>query len=159
MSNQPKKKGTQFETSCVNYVRAVAGVECERVALHGSRDEGDLRMVTHGREFAVECKAVERMGEATLAQFRLQATVEAQNAGAAGGILVTWRRGKGYRWDASPTGQRAKSFGENLAHMTLETALMVAGATGDVAMPDRAADTWVTMSLSDLAIMAREWSE
>lgn len=156
MSNPAKKKGTQFESSCVNYLRAQAGAEVWRKAQHGTKDEGDLTLITHGRELAVECKCVERMTTKLLAQFRLQATVEAQRAGADCGVLLTWRPGKGYRWDASPSGERAKSFGENLAHMTVETLLKASGATGDVAMDEVALGTWVTMTLADFALVVAE---
>lgn len=156
MANPAKKKGTQFESSCVNYLRAIAGVEVTREALHGNRDEGDLRMVAHGRRFACECKCVERVTPRTMAEFRLQTTVEAANAGAVGGILLQWRQGKGYRWDASPDGERAKSFGDNMAHMTVETLMQLTGATGELDIDAEVAQTWVTTTIKDLAIMAME---
>lgn len=156
MANAPKKKGTQFETSCVNYLRAIAGIEARREALHGSEDIGDLALVIHGRPFTAECKCVESVSTTTLAKFRLQTTVESMRAGSDGGILLQWIPGKGYRWDASPDGERAKSFGENVAHMTIETLLLVAGATGELDIDAEVAQTWVALTMKDLAILAME---
>lgn len=156
MSNPPKKKGTQFETSCANYLRAIAGIEARREALHGTHDHGDLALVIHGHRFIAECKCVERVTPKEMASFRLQTTVEANNAGSEGGILLQWRPGKGYRWDASPNGERTKSFGENLAHMTIETLIRLTGATGYLDMDAEAAQTWVTIAMRDLAIIAME---
>lgn len=156
MANPPKKKGTEFESAVRNYLGIVGGIDVWRESPHGSRDEGDLRMVVHGRRLVGECKCVERVTPKMLAEYRLQTVVETANANADGGVLFQWRQGKGYRWDAKPDGQRAKSFGENLAHMTLETLLLVSGATGELDIDAEVAATWVTVSLADFAIMAME---
>ena len=157
MGNPAKHMGTDYESACVNYLRTVAGIEVARVAPGGAKDRGDLLAAIHGRPITIECKRVERVTPSALAEFRLQTTVESQNAGTEGGVLLMWRKGKGYRWDASPTGQRAKSFGENVATMTVETMLKVMGAEGDVGMPSHALDTWVTMAMADFALCASEW--
>lgn len=158
MSNPPKKKGTAWESACVNYLSAVAGIEVWRAAPHGIKDEGDLRMMVHGHVLAAECKCVERVTPKTMASFRLQTIVEADRAGAEGGVLLQWRPGKGYRWDASPDGQRAKSFGENLAHMTIDTLLLIAGVEAET--PDReTAAKWVTLSMADFAWLVAERRE
>ena len=156
MANPSKHKGTDFESGCVNYLRTVAGVEASRMPLHGSADVGDLSLTIHGRRFTAECKCVERKSANDVARFRLQATVESQNAGTDGGILLMWRKGKGYRWAASPTGTRAKSFGENDVQMTYETLMKVSGARGDIAVPEHALDTWVSISMADFALMCME---
>lgn len=155
MSNPAKKKGTQFESSCVNYLSAMTGIVVWREAPHGAKDEGDLRMVVHGHVLTAECKCVERVTPKMLAEFRLQATVEAANAGTDGGVLLQWRQGKGYRWDAGPGGQRAKSFGENLAHMTLETLLLVAGLEGTIPDPEDAG-VWATITMEDFALLVAD---
>ena len=153
MANPSKHKGTDFESGCVNYLRS-CGIECERVALHGSRDHGDFRLVVGGREFTAECKCVERVSDSDLARFRLQATVESDNAGTEGGVLFQWRKGKGYRWDASPTGQRAKSFGDNIAHMTVGTMLALCGMDDDIGLDGADLGTCVTMRLCDFVELA-----
>lgn len=155
MSN-PKHRGTDYESACVNYLRVMAGIDVSRVALSGAADKGDLLAAIHGRPITIECKRVERVTPSDLAKFKLQTTVESQNAGTDGGVLLMWRKGKGYRWDASSTGQRAKSFGDNVAWMTVETLLKVIGAEGDIGVPDHALDTWVCMSMADFAFVSAD---
>lgn len=157
MANQQKTKGTSFESGCVNYLRANALIDVARVPLHGRADNGDLEMTVHGHRITAECKCVERVSDALLAKFRLQATVESQNAGTDGAVLLQWRQGCGYRWAESANGYRAKSFGGNLAHMTVETLLMVVGATGEIQMHELAAQTWVTIPVAEFALLARDW--
>lgn len=159
MPNASKHKGSDFESGCVNYLRANALIDVARVPLHGSADCGDLEMVVHGHRLTAECKCVERVSDALLAKFRLQATVESQNAGTDGAVLLQWRQGCGYRWAESSGGYRAKSFGGNIAHLTIETLLMAIGATGEVEMHELAAQTWVTMPMAEFALLARDWGE
>lgn len=159
MTNPSKHKGTDFESGCVNYLRANALIDVSRVPLHGRDDNGDLLLVVHGHRLTAECKCVERVSDALLAKFRLQATVESESAGTEGGVLFQWHPGKGYRWSEGPGGYRAKSFGGNLAHMTVETLLMVIGATGDIQMHELAAQTWVTVTMQEFALLARDWGE
>ena len=157
MANPSKHKGSDFESGCVNYLRANARIEVHRVPLHGREDMGDLTMTIHGRTIVGECKCVERVTGAMLASFKLQATVEAQSAGADGAVLFQWRPGKGYRWAETANGYRARSFGENVAHMTVETLLRVIGATGDIQMHELAAQTWVALPMAEFALLARDW--
>lgn len=157
MGNENSHIGTTFETAVRNYLAANACIDVRREVKHGAKDQGDLRATVHGHSCVIECKRVERATPKLMADWRLQTTVEQQNAGADMGVLVTWRKGKGYRWDASPTGQRAKSFGENLAHMTVETLLMLIDAKGEVAAHELALQTWVTLPLSEVAVNARDW--
>ena len=157
MPNASKHKGSDFESGCVNYLRANALIDVARVPLHGRQDNGDLEMTVHGHRITAECKCVERVSDALLAKFRLQTTVESQNAGTDGAVLLQWRQGCGYRWAESANGHRAKSFGGNLAHMTVETLLMVVGATGEIEMHELAAQTWVTMPVAEFALLARDW--
>ncbi len=41
MSNPSKQKGTAFETAVVEYLKS-RGIACERRALHGNTDKGDI---------------------------------------------------------------------------------------------------------------------
>lgn len=157
MTNRAGHDGTDFESAVRNYLSETAGIDVRREVKHGSRDEGDLRAVIHGLDAVIECKRVERVTPALMARYRLQTVVERDNAGADMGVLVMWRRGKGFRYAATPDGQRAKSFGENVALMTVETLLMLADARGDVSVPEHALRTWVSMGLQDFALLARDW--
>lgn len=52
MSNPSKKKGTQAETKVVKYL-ATFGIESERIALHGSKDLGDIKIPYYSGEATV----------------------------------------------------------------------------------------------------------
>jgi len=157
MTNRSGHDGTDFETGVRNYIANVAGIEVRREPKHGSKDQGDLHAIIHHDLVAIECKRVERVTPKLLASYKLQATVEAHNAGAKYGVLVMWRKGKGFRWDASPAGQRAKSFGENVVWLTVESLLMMSGATGSIDIEEHVAETWVSMDLADAALLMRDW--
>lgn len=62
MSNPSKAKGTRAETKVRRYFND-HGLRCERKALAGSDDEGDLRLyLPDGLEVAVEVKAGKQTG-------------------------------------------------------------------------------------------------
>lgn len=88
VANPSKHKGSDFESGCVNYLRANALIDVARVPLHGRADNGDLEMTVHNHRITAECKCVERVSDALLARFRLQTTVESQNAGTDGAVLL-----------------------------------------------------------------------
>lgn len=157
MTNRASHDGTDFESGVRNYLAANACIDVRREVKHGSRDQGDLRATIHGHSCVIECKRVERITPKLLADYKLQTEVERQNAGAEMGILVTWRKGKGFRFDAKPTGTRAKSFGENVAHMTVESLLMLIDAKGTIEAHELALQTWVSLPLAEVAVNAREW--
>lgn len=149
--------GTDFETGVRVYLEEVAGIDVRREPKHGAKDQGDLHAKIHGYDAVIECKRVDRVTSKMLATYKLQTTVETANAGADFGVLVMWRRGKGFRYDEKPTGTRAKSFGENVAFMTLESMLLAGGAKGDIEVGEHVTDTWVSVSLADFALIARDW--
>ena len=155
---KPKDLGTAYETANVAYARERTGdSRIERRAQHGSRDMGDVYGIrAHGHEGIMECKRVERLTDALLDRFKAQALAERGNADADFVLLSVWRKGKGYRWASSPTGTRAKSFGENDVQMTYETLMKVSGARGDISVPEHALDTWVSISMADFALMCME---
>ena len=155
MANRAGHDGTDFESGVRNYLADEAGIEVRREVKHGSRDEGDLRATIHGLQAVIECKRVERITPRLMADYRLQTTVERDNAGANLGVLVTWRKGKGFRYAATPDGQRAKSFGDNVAHMDVGTLMELVGAGFD-GVPDRALREWVSMDLSAFARLAKD---
>lgn len=159
MVNRAGHDGTDFESGVRAYLAEQAGIEVRREVKHGNRDEGDLRATIHGRSAVIECKRVERVTPKLLATYKLQTVVERDNAGADLCILVMWVPGKGFRYSENPSSQRAKSFGGNVALLTIDSLLMVSDARGDVALPGFALDTWVSMSLQDLALLARDWGE
>ncbi|RBP98475.1 hypothetical protein CRD60_01005 [Bifidobacterium aemilianum] len=117
MSRQ-KAKGTAFETQTVRYFRdRIDDPEgmIHREALHGTKDEGDIKgLYIGGRSVVLECKAHRRFA---LADWLEQAHQEAANAGADYGMVVFKRPGAG-----------EKSMGDQYVLMDLNTLARLAGA-------------------------------
>lgn len=91
MANKSKAKGTRYETQIADYINDWCGnsKRCERKALHGENDQGDLGLRVLGLDLIIECKwNKEYPNKALEKEFRSQTDVEAANANADGGILV-----------------------------------------------------------------------
>lgn len=133
--SKAKAKGTRYETMVANYVNDWCGdkTACERMVLHGNRDQGDLRLIANGLVMAVECKWREKYpNDAEEREFRRQTDVEAANADCNGGILVVNRYRNGV--------ERHECW------MHLSLACLLCGTE----MPDGRGDTWVCTRLYDL---------
>lgn len=106
--SKAKAKGTAFETAVVRYLKETIGGDVERRTLSGSNDRGDVQGVFLGDErVVIECKAHR---ELKLSEWLKEADREAENDGAAFGIVVAKRRGFG-----------ESRMGEQYAVMKLET--------------------------------------
>lgn len=90
MSSKSKSKGTRFETMLVNVFNDWDGVRCcERVALHGNHDNGDLRLAVDDLTVCVEAKWRRSYpSESDMLEFRAQTLAETGNSGADCGVLV-----------------------------------------------------------------------
>lgn len=99
MTNRPKQIGTATETAVVRAARRLGFPHAERVVLHGSTDQGDVRLtpgLTAG--VIVEVKGGNRARDASDAQvwaWLLETERERVNARADVALLVTQRRGVG----------------------------------------------------------------
>lgn len=96
MSNPSKAIGTRAETKVKRYFND-HGLRCERKALAGSDDEGDLRLyLPDGLEVAVEVKAGKQTANynrTLLSEWKRQTLTESINSGCqAMLIIVRYRR-------------------------------------------------------------------
>lgn len=89
MANPSKQAGTKQETAICNAINDWAGSKvCERVALKGSYDCGDMRLVVD--ELTLTCESKHSKHYPTVGQldeFKRQTIIENANAGQDGGLL------------------------------------------------------------------------
>lgn len=87
--SKAKAKGTAFETKVKNVINDWCGEKvCERVALHGNADHGDLRILVDDLTLTGECKYRKAMPtEAELTDFKAQTLTENENAEQDGSLL------------------------------------------------------------------------
>lgn len=89
--SKAKAKGTRYETNVKNVINDWSGdpKTCERIALHGNKDHGDLRIIVDDLVLTGECKDYKKMlSEGMLAKFKEQAVEENANAGQDGALLI-----------------------------------------------------------------------
>lgn len=93
---RPKDIGTRQETAIKNVLNDFAGANvCERVALHGSKDHGDLRIIVDDLVLTGESKRCKSYpSEGMLKSFKRQTVVENENAMQDGGLLFINNTGK-----------------------------------------------------------------
>jgi hypothetical protein len=106
VTNRPKNIGTAAETAVVRAARTAGFPHAERVVLHGSLDQGDIRLtpgLTAG--IIVEVKggeAARRASDAQIAAWLDETETERTNSHADIAFLVTQRAGIGapnaHRW-------------------------------------------------------------
>jgi hypothetical protein len=99
VSNPSKRKGTSFEVLIRDYFIAEWDDRIVRLALSGSKDQGDLaNFRIAGEKIAVECKATDEY-KSQLAGWITEAQREAKNLGALASFVVHKRKGKGAAQD------------------------------------------------------------
>lgn len=97
-----KRRGKSFETDLVKWLRE-RGYKAERLALAGSKDEGDVVVINDDFFVVLEAKAPGQDGKTNLSGWIKEAEVEASNYAKARGIpaekvhylVVIKARGKG----------------------------------------------------------------
>ena len=82
MANKNGRKGSQFETDVMKWLRK-AGVMAERLSKAGAKDEGDIVTVIAGETYILELK---NRATLSLPEFWREAQVEALNYAKARGI-------------------------------------------------------------------------
>lgn len=101
MSNPSKRKGTSAEVEVRDYLRANGYLHCERLALGGSKDRGDITGVDPRVVIEVKnCTALDLGG------WMREVDAEVINASADVGVVWHKRRGKGNpaEWFVTMTG-------------------------------------------------------
>ena len=88
MTNRSKAKGTSGESAIVEYLRGQGFTACERRALNGASDKGDVAGI---HDTVIEAKKANRI---ELAEWVKELEVEMRNANARFGAVWAWRRGK-----------------------------------------------------------------
>ena len=88
-----KTAGTRFERQIADHLNARLPGRIDRQPRAGAKDKGDIAGVTtpDGRPIAIECKNVTRT---QLANWVHEAHTEADNLGAAAGIIIHKRHGR-----------------------------------------------------------------
>lgn len=88
-----KSAGTRFERQIADHLNARLPGRIDRQPRAGAKDKGDIAGVTtpDGRPIAIECKNVTRT---RLANWVHEAHTEADNLGAAAGIIIHKRHGR-----------------------------------------------------------------
>jgi hypothetical protein len=82
MANPNGRKGAQFETDVMRWLRS-AGALCERLVKAGKNDEGDLVAIIGGKQYILELKNRKTI---SLPEFWREAEVEAENYAKARGL-------------------------------------------------------------------------
>lgn len=82
MANPNGRKGAQFETDVMRWLRS-AGALCERLVKAGKNDEGDLVAIISGKQYILELKNRKTI---SLPEFWREAEVEAENYAKARGL-------------------------------------------------------------------------
>ena len=99
MTNRSKNKGTAAESAVVKHARANGFPLAERLALRGSKDQGDVRLMANVHLEVKAGAAAESASDAQIAEWMDEADVEAGNADVRHCWLVTKRKGKGKAGD------------------------------------------------------------
>ena len=82
MANKNGRKGAQFETDVLKWLRSI-GFLAERLTKAGAKDEGDIVCVASGQTYIFELKNRKALN---LSQFWEEAVVEAHNYATARGL-------------------------------------------------------------------------
>jgi hypothetical protein len=82
MSSENKRKGSQFETDVMKWLRSM-GAFAERLSKAGAKDEGDIVAIVAGQTYILELKNRKKID---LPAFWSEAQVEADNYAKARGL-------------------------------------------------------------------------
>jgi len=123
LGNKSKAKGTRVETAVVRHLQA-HGIEAERLALHGSKDCGDVR-VKAASPFVLEIKAGKQTANYNRSDKKIwlaQTRAEQMNSGMPCWLLIARYQRKHDDWEVwSSDGRRFFYFDEFIDILTIDT--------------------------------------
>lgn len=93
--NRPKQIGTAAETAVTRYLRVNGFDGAERLALHGTNDEGDITLCPGVMAEIKGGHAAETASDAQVEAWLVETEIERVNRGADIALLVLKRKGKG----------------------------------------------------------------
>lgn len=90
MANKSKAVGTRFESALVKYLReGLEDERPERLALHGSKDMGDIgHIYAHGFEGVIEAKSHKKITPGLIDEWRRQTLDERENSDSDFALLI-----------------------------------------------------------------------
>ncbi len=114
--NRSKAKGTSFESAVVQWLHEQGQLDAERLALHGTADEGDIaHFAINGYSAIAECKNYSTWTKADLERWQAETKSERDARGTDVGVLVVHKKNCG-----------VARFGQNHVFMTLADVCTVA---------------------------------
>lgn len=146
MPNKSKKKGSAYETKFVRYLRdGLEDERPERLALHGSKDVGDIgHIFAHGYQGIAECKSHRRVTPGDVAEWRRQTLDERENGDSDFALLVV--------------NQYNRPMGQSLVHVTIRDLARICLGMRVATTPKLSElydSQWVVMSLDDAIYLMR----
>lgn len=141
--SKSKSIGTRFESALVSWLHAQGETGAERLALHGSADEGDVgNFRISGLPAVAECKCHKRWSKADLERWQAETRAERRARGAIVGVLVVHKANCG-----------EARFGQNHAYVTFRDLQLM--TTGGAASIDALDEMWARLDLDTLARVMR----
>lgn len=146
MANRSKERGTRYESAVVRYLReGLEDERPERLALHGSKDIGDIgHIFAHGYQGIAECKSHRRVTPGDVAEWRRQTLDERENGDSDFALLVV--------------NQYNRPMGQSLVHVTIRDLARICLGMRVATTPKLSElydSQWVVMSLDDAIYLMR----
>lgn len=146
MANRAKDRGTRYENAVVKYLReGLEDERPERLALHGSKDVGDIgHIFAHGYHGIAECKSHRKVTPGDVAEWRQQTLDERENGDSDFALLVV--------------NQYNKTMGQSQVHVTIRDLARICLGMRVATTPKLSElydNQWVVMSLDDAIYLMR----
>lgn len=146
MANKAKSSGTRFESALVKYLReSLEDERPERLALHGSKDFGDIGHVyAHGFEGVIEAKSHKKVTPGLIEEWRRQTLDERENSDSDFALLVV--------------NKYNSAMGQSQVHVTIRDLARICLGMRVATTPNLSElydGSWVVMSLDEAIYLMR----